>query len=84
MFVHATLFEINARALDDIGDDLLVYGSDLVIRHLDDSCFDAADVKLWLCFVEGWIATLDLEARSTSRATMTSILAGRSKDSFHY
>jgi len=43
MFVHATLFEINARALNDIGDDLLVYGSDLVIRHLDDFCFDAAD-----------------------------------------
>jgi hypothetical protein len=35
MFVHATLFKIDARALDDIGDDLLVYASDLVIRHLD-------------------------------------------------
>jgi hypothetical protein len=83
MFVHATLFEINARALDDIGDDLLVYGSHLVIRHLDDSYFDAAD-EVVVVFREGWIATLDLEARSTSRATMTSILAGRSKDSFHY
>ncbi len=34
MFIHATLFEINARALDHIIDDLLVYVSDLCIRHL--------------------------------------------------
>jgi len=83
MFVHATLFEIDARALDDIGDDLLVYGSDLVIRHLDDAWSVAEDEVVPL-FPGRRIATLDLEALSTSRTTMISRLAGRSADSFHY
>jgi hypothetical protein len=34
MFIDATLLEIDARRLDDILDDLLVYSSDLVVRHL--------------------------------------------------
>jgi hypothetical protein len=34
MFIDATFLEVDARRLDDILDDLLVYGSDLVVRHL--------------------------------------------------
>jgi hypothetical protein len=34
MFIDATLLEVDARRLYDILDDLLVYGSDLVVRHL--------------------------------------------------
>ena len=42
MFIDATLFKIDSRALDDICDDLLIDVSDLVVRHLDG--FD-----LWRC-----------------------------------
>jgi hypothetical protein len=34
MFIDATLLEVDARRFDNILDDLLVYGSDLVVRHL--------------------------------------------------
>ena len=34
MFIDATLLEVDARGFDDILDDLLVDGSDLVVRHV--------------------------------------------------
>ena len=35
MLINASLFEIDARAINHIGDDLRVYVSYLSIRHLD-------------------------------------------------
>lgn len=32
--VHATLFEIDPRAINDIADNLLVNSSDRLVRHL--------------------------------------------------
>ncbi len=34
MFINASLFEIDARAINHIGDDLRVYVPNLCIRHL--------------------------------------------------
>lgn len=49
MFIDATLLEVDARRFDNILDDLLVYGSDLVVRHL-------ALVTLALVVIVGGVA----------------------------
>jgi hypothetical protein len=42
MFIHATFLKVDARRFNDILDDLLVDGSDLVIRHLVRACEDSS------------------------------------------
>jgi hypothetical protein len=77
MFIHATLLEVDTRRLDDILDDLLVDGPDLIVRHLvrayEDSSSAIAEVRGLVidgglrCSKKGWNATTESERDEISK-----------------